>query len=381
MGSWNATCGLTRTPIWAGNDIVVFTVFPGIFCNSPSSNGMPLMFGVPQYAEYDDYGGAENYKNPRLEEFSRNLLANNSFYKTHPFKGDGSYDNTERMVMASNKMLDTAHRTLKPLFYAECGISQWAKKSEHSDAHSAAYKLTMEAIETLGKLLEQPLPETYEAAMSTLYGYVNKVFGEARAAHAWTLLTPILFTNPSSIMVHAAAYQAIVAEWGSRKVHWSDEPKRKMPLRELVTEQFDNFNKAWEQSVEKREQRKLRYAGQLEALEAFDSLEFSMSARGAYDFLMPMSRPWRCKDMPISSLFWDEVTPQEVIAQVGKEALLDTFVFSWALNYMRIDFTVPRSGSQCDETVLTKTMFDAVFKQFKKDGLIRRDLLDSVYRS
>jgi len=68
MGCWNGSCGLTGLPIFAGDEVVVFTLIQqrpqGDHCY-PETYWQPLIYTFD--AQYDDYGGADECKGPLLE--------------------------------------------------------------------------------------------------------------------------------------------------------------------------------------------------------------------------------------------------------------------------------------------------------------------------
>lgn len=67
MGSWNGTCGLSGLPVTHGDEIYVFPIVENqrdSFCYSSALYRPNVM---PFRAEYNDYGGGENFSGPGLE--------------------------------------------------------------------------------------------------------------------------------------------------------------------------------------------------------------------------------------------------------------------------------------------------------------------------
>ena len=61
MGSWNKTCGLSRLPIFSGEDVYVFFLTPNLYHDRCYATALwrPLLVNLE--AKYNDYGGFEDY--------------------------------------------------------------------------------------------------------------------------------------------------------------------------------------------------------------------------------------------------------------------------------------------------------------------------------
>ena len=62
MGSWNFTCGISNLPIFYGEEVYAFLVDERRGRHGPDPVTLPIL------GTYDDYGRAENFKEPEIEE-------------------------------------------------------------------------------------------------------------------------------------------------------------------------------------------------------------------------------------------------------------------------------------------------------------------------
>lgn len=87
MGCWNATCNVSRLPIFCGDEIVVIpliAVSATVTANTSYATDNFVPFSFPIVGKYNDYGGIED---AIITEENDKLIRSYEFYKSN---GDGT---------------------------------------------------------------------------------------------------------------------------------------------------------------------------------------------------------------------------------------------------------------------------------------------------
>jgi len=385
MGCWNETCVLTRLPIRYGAPVVALTTVYGPdhreVGGSTSKND--LLFGLPLIGKYDDYGGVENLKSPALDALHNKAFAQSGYFRE--FVTKTSYGGTDAQWLASHAdTLWSMASTIKPLYYAELGIGM-ADVDSYDEAIRAkttqAYKLSEAALAKLGTLLgEATFPEEKTAAYAKLFSVFEEVFGTERAWPAYyALVDKGLFASRDQMLMHESAYQAVVKEFGQRKVGYYTS-KTRTKMRDFLAEQLDEWHAGFADEYKKLEQ----MWGDPED-SSITELErrkkaFRYANNRRYSIMNPLTSLWMSPELPLVGHFWGGAMPDEILAAVPKEDLVDYLVFQWARHYLRIDLTKPGSGSQNQEVVLPANVFKATMKALRDDKFVQRDFDGTLYR-
>lgn len=192
MGCFNQVCLLTRAPITCGDDIVVWEEIKGPWYNTDTSNGKNgLLFGLPQRAQYDDYGGAEDYTNKALYDLHERAWASQALYRRHEVKA--SYQSEVLSIAASSDTM-TNHSLLSPLFYGEQELNPKNVFEngyeevfrEKRDRASMRARAAMEAIgDRIGKA---KLPEKKDECLAACFHIVQEEVGQHLAWAVWNVL-------------------------------------------------------------------------------------------------------------------------------------------------------------------------------------------------
>lgn len=80
MGCWNETCGLSRLPIFVGNEIVCIITAsrkPHYASRSYYYDDTAFMFSLPFRGKYNDYGGVEDIE---CEDFIKDFLMQKEYF-------------------------------------------------------------------------------------------------------------------------------------------------------------------------------------------------------------------------------------------------------------------------------------------------------------
>lgn len=381
MGSWNETCCITRMPIRAGEKVVALTTVSGPdYQTSDSGHGNALLFGVPLYGTYDDYGGIENVANASAAELMERTFGTTGLYRKVVVRKAYGATSSRWVACAPDVFFGLEHK-LKHLFLGEeftpARLDSYDEKDRESSL--AAFKACERALKTLGNsLAEAVFPEEEALFMDHLFGLVQEAFGRQQAWAAWSALTRGgLFAHQNHILVHQAAWDAVIKEFGSRKVGFYNERSR-IPLRQFLSEALMEFIG----SFEEKKAEVLRMFGDQEAASPKmlrRTLSF-LEKRGTLQYLAPLSRPWLVPELPLIGHFWCGAELPEILEAVGRDAFVDYAIFQWARHYMRISIEIPGGGSQSEETVLFCKAFEAVRKTLVKEGLMRRDFSGILHR-
>lgn len=383
MGCWNETCVLTRLPIRVGMPVVALTTVHGPQYKATEGSGQTgLLFGLPQIGEYDDYGGVENLALPQLEELHQRAFRAAGYYKEWTFKND--YGGAGSWWLASHPdTLWALTENVKPVFYPELGLrlAEVGSYSPEAQAKTTeAYKRASKALEELGKKLETlVLSDIKETAQDQLFSVFEDIFGKERAWAAWSAIHKNgLFAGRSQMLMHKAAYDAMVLDFGMRKVGRHSETKR-YTLREYLEQQFD----AWMVQFPAEYEKCLRLFGDPDVVSnVFEqrkrALRYANSKR-EFSHLCPMTSMWMAPEVPLVGHFWGAATPEEILAVVPRSDIIDYFVFQWARHYLRVDLTAPNGGSQNQEVVLPANILKATLKVLKEKDFVKKDFDGTLF--
>lgn len=371
MGSYNNCCVLTRTPIAYGDEAVIFTCFPTLDGQAPHNlHKTATLLGLPFVGEYDDYGVFTEYANQALVDLTNQVINDNPFYRRVTFTK--SYGGSSSVLLANS---------VEAYFSAESKISSFyatpedpkASFDDRNKAISARYEAAKKSLTTLVAELQNiqsgMSEERFDAAVSAAY---DTAFG-ANADLARSHLANITQTYSDIICMHKVAYDVIVKEWGSRV---QNRKGVKQTVRALVTAEFEELKS---KHLSPSKSYTLYYNDFIESGISPEKAKFAAKAmtRGSdtnFDFIKPISSPWLVSNIPLSSHFWDAVDVADVLAIVPESDIIDYFVFSWARNYIAMDF-VPNPGlGQCEEVKLLDVANKAVFRMLREQGRIKRDL-------
>ena len=83
MGCWNATCNVSRLPIFCGDEIVVIpliAVSATVTANTSYATDNFVPFSFPIVGKYNDYGGIEDAV---ITEENDKLIRSYEFYKSN----------------------------------------------------------------------------------------------------------------------------------------------------------------------------------------------------------------------------------------------------------------------------------------------------------
>ncbi len=358
MGSFNQVCLLTRAPITSGDEIMVWEEIVGPWANIRNAGRDPgLMFGVPQRASYNDYGGAENYVDEELFAFHENAWEAQTLYRSH--KVNNSYE-TKMLYIAANPETMSKTHELAPFFYGQEELDPLAVFVDDYDdivmqkkgrAQAKAATVLKNIGERIGKAV---LPKDEAGALAACFNIVQQEVGPNLAWAVWeTISKGELFARRELCMMRAEAYDYLVSTVGQNTVSKYLVPNSKMTYR-------DSLKKRWSEWDEKRQSNTTTNA-----------LLSTMLLRE--ERLMPMARPWGLEDKPIESFFWNAVSYDSLVESVGKEHFLDALVFSTAWNNLQSPLRAEHGGGQHADWKLHADMMKAVHKKARTEGPLKRD--------
>ena len=358
MGCFNQVCLLTRAPITSGDDVVVWEEIKGPWYNTEMSNGKTgLLFGLPQRAEYDDYGGAEDYKDDELFAMHERAWAGQALYRSHKVKA--SYESKTLYIAATGDTM-TNHNLLSPLFYGEQEINpkdvfengyEEAFREKQNRATARAQAVLTAVGERIGKA---KLPNTEAECLAACFHIVQEEVGPHLAWAVWNVLSEgELFAKRGLCMMRAEAYDYIVRTTGEQRVSAKKADKTKMTYREKTAALWDTWEK--------------KRAG----VTSKNPLIASMMLKEAR--LMPMALPWEIAEMPFTGFYWNAIPYEELVQTVGKEAFLDALMFMTGLRYLRVGMRAESGGSQNEHWQLHQGVMNAVYAKQKEEGPLRSD--------
>jgi hypothetical protein len=349
---------------------------------SGSTSKDDLMFGLPLEGTYDDYGGIDNLTHPALDALHEKAFAESGYFKKYETKN--SYGGpTTQWLAAHPDTLWSLTDAIKPLYFAELGV-RMSEVGAYDEASRAkmleAFKRSEAALAQLGeRLAAATFGDAEGVAQDQLFAIFEDIFGKERAWSAWHAISKEgLFAVRSQIFMHQPAYQAMVQEFGQRKVGYYQD-KTRYKLRDFIAQQLDEWLETFPAEYKKMEQ----LFGDVElplspAESRRRALRYASSRR--YSLLAPLTALWMAPEVPLIGHFWGGATPEEILAAVPKDLLIDYFIFQWARHYLRIDFTKPGSGSQNEEAVLPDKIFKATMKALRENNFVRKDFDGTLFR-
>lgn len=349
MGTFNETCVLTRTPIFEGDDVRVWTVFPRVDSKHSTLGKIDTLFGIPFKAKYDGYGGFTEPESPPALGLRDEALKKNKYYRAHSLKTKSGKSVTA-YIASSKTAFFMLEQKVVSLFRNEVTPYDEARKSAG------------DAMQNLKRLMQENFTDSQEMFQSEVEARIGKVFDAEVAPQAMEILWPVLAVYPTTLMFRESAYQALIAELAQRPLHYFGEEETEFPLRAFVQEQLNTWVLEW---IEKREM--------------FESFGSSLLYPGN-QHLAPLTQHWMATAAPLISHFWEGAMPEDVIAAIPLSDLVDFFIFQWALKYLRLDMIVPTTGSQQGEVLLLKRMYDAAFFELEVKQRITSDFEDYLFR-
>lgn len=385
MGCWNETCALTRLPIRYGAPVVALTTvygpdFRGI---SGSTSKNDLLFGLPLIGTYDDYGGVESLKTPELDALHEKAFEAAGYFKKFATKTSYGSMDVQWLAAHEDTLWSLSHR-IKPLFFAELGVTM-AEAESHDEAARAktseAFKRADEALKQLGAQLgATTFSEEKEKAYSELFAIFENVFGKGCAWPAYhAIIDHGLFASRGQILMHQSAYQAVVSEFGQRKVgYYTSQSRSKM--RDFLSEQLDEWAAGFADEYKKLEQLWGDPEDSSLSEQERRKKTFRFANNRRYSIMNPLTSMWMSPELPLIGHFWGGAMPEEILAVVPKDDIVDYLVFQWARHYLRIDLQKPGSGSQNEEVVLPNKVFKATMKALREDKFVKTDFDGTLYR-
>lgn len=358
MGCFNQVCLLTRAPITCGDEVVVWEEIKGPWFN-PGNSGHShgLLFGLPQRAHYDDYGGAESYADEKLQKFHDKAWEKQTLYRTHKVKG--SYETRTLYIAATAETMSKTHgiatffygeQELNPKDVFEAGYEEaFTQKRGRAEARAKT------VLANIGRRIgEAKLPKEEVACMTACFHIVQEEVGPALAWAVWEVISKgELFATRELCMMRAEAYDYLVNTVGADTVSQYEVPNSKRPFRQFLQERWD----AWE----------VKRAG----VTSKNALIAQMQLKDHY--LMPMAVPWEIAEQPIEAFFWNAIGYDELIKTVGRDAFLDAIVFRSAWGYLRTSLHAEPGGGQHEDWKLHQGVMKAVYAKAREEGTLKRD--------
>lgn len=358
MGSFNQVCLLTRAPIVYGDAVVVWEEIKGPWFNTSGSGGKHgLLFGLPQRAIYDDYGGAEAYVDQKLRALHEEAWAAQELYRSH--QSNGSLGVNTLYIAASAETMQAGHE-IAPLFYAQEELNPLDVFEEGYEdvfiekknrAESRATNVLRNIGERIGKA---ELSNDEAACKAACFHIVQDEVGPHLAWPVWNIISQgELFARRHLCMMRAEAYDYVVNTVNRDIVSKFRVPNSKIGYRQWLSQHWDGWQ-------EKRS-----------SVTSKNPLIVQMQLRD--ERLMPMARPWGLEDKPIESFFWNAVDYDRLMAVAGKDAFLDAMVFTKGWHYLRSTLLAEDGGGQHADWKLHADMMQAVHKKAGNGRALRRD--------
>ena len=358
MGSFNQVCLLTRAPITFGDAVVVWEEIKGPwFTNGNSADNHGLLFGLPQRASYDDYGGADKYVDKKLFDLHSQAWSQQQLYRSHQIKG--ALGTKILYIAASSETMQAGHE-IAALFYSQEEINPldifedgyedvFREKKNRADARA---KNALSAIgERIGKAC---LPATEAACKAECFNIVQDEVGPQLAWPVWEIISKgELFAQRNLCMMRAEAYDYLVNTVNRDIVSKYQVRNSKMEYRTWLSQHWD----AWQ---EKRN-----------SVTSKNPLIVQIQLRD--ERLMPMARPWGIEEKPIESFFWNAVGYDELMTVVGKDAFLDAMVFTTGWRYLRSNLRAESGNGQHADWKLHADMMNSVHSKVAKGRVLKRD--------
>lgn len=126
MGCWNATCNVSRLPIFCGDEIVVIpliAVSATVTANTNYATDNFVPFSFPIVGKYNDYGGIEDAV---ITEENDKLIRSYEFYKSN---GDGTAPYKVEIGDDMEKFISEEALRERHLFYQDQqhdNLSEWS---------------------------------------------------------------------------------------------------------------------------------------------------------------------------------------------------------------------------------------------------------------
>ena len=357
MGCFNQVCLLTRAPITCGDAVVVWEEIRGPWFNSETANGHGLLFGLPQRAVYDDYGGAEDYVDTKLFELHERAWQGQTLYRTHRVKAN---NNWETLYIARSRETMSRKHALAPLFYNmeelnPMDVFEEGYEKAYLQKMSRADERAKNILETIGERLGlTELPIEKAACLAACFHIVQDEVGPQLAWAVWNIISQDeLFAHRELCMVRAEAYDYLVNTVNNNTISEFQVANSKKTFREYLVQHWA----AWE-----------------------DKKASSTSSNPVIanillrdERLMPMARPWGLEDKPIESYFWNAIGYDDLVTQLGKDVFLDAMVFTRALHDLSSPMKAEEGGGQHTDWKLHADMMKAVHRKVREDGPLKRD--------
>lgn len=360
MGSFNQTCLLTRSPITYGDDVVVWNSVEGPWAHHDQEQGEhSLLFGLPQRAQYDDYGGAEDYRNSALEALHQRAWEQQTLYKRHTL--DLGYGTHDVYVACSAETMSRVH-DIEALFYDGEELTPLSVFEEGYDAvylakKGRAQERARQALETIGQRIgAASLPTEKAAFQAAVFQIVADVVGHALAWPLWAIISKgELFATQHLCMVRAEAYDYVVDTIGSSMVSKYQVANTKQSYRQRMEQRWLAWEEKHKHNLATAKNNPMRQMALADAT------------------LTPMARPWGVEGLPITSFFWNALEYDEVVSTAGRDLFLDMFVFMKGLAYLRSPLAHNPGGGQTSDWKLHAGLMKAVHKKARGEGPLRRD--------
>lgn len=359
MGCFNQVCLLTRAPITHGDAIVVWEEIKGPWFRSVSEgSNHGLLFGLPQRAEYDDYGGAESYVNKSLFDLHEEAWSKQDLYRSH--KVQSSYQ-SKTLYIASNPQTMSRWHDIEHLFYGQEELNPMdvfgdGYEEVFREKRSRATAKAREVLQTIGERLgKATLPKEEAACKAACFHIVQEEVGPHLAWPMWNIISQgELFARRELCMMRAEAFDYLVQTVSKNTASQSQVSNSKMAYRDWLSKEWD----AWE--IKQGE------------VTSKNPLVVQALLRNAQ--LMPMGRPWGLEEKPIEAFFWNTIGYDKLIQDVGRDAFLDAMVFTTAWHYLRTSLRAESGGGQHADWKLHADMMKTVYANVRQHrGAIKRD--------
>lgn len=357
MGSVNQVCLLTRAPITNGDAVVVWQEIKGPWFDNGSGKKNGLLFGLPQRASYNDYGGAENYVDKPLFELHEQAWTQQDLYRLHQVKSRFSVYTLA--IAASAETMHASHK-IAPLLYGQEELNPLdVFENGYDDAfmnkRNRADARAKEILRTIGQRIGQAdLPTDEPACKAACFNIVQDEVGPLLAWAVWDIISNgELFAQRELCMMRAEAYDYVVQTVSKDTVAPSLQPSSKVKYRQSLAQHW----LAWE---EKRS-----------SIASTNPLLVQMRLRN--ERLMPLARPWGIEEKPIESFFWNALPYETLMNTVGKDPFLDAMTFTKGWHYLRSNLCSEEGSGQHADWKLHADMMKSVHAKVRETGPLKRD--------
>lgn len=358
MGSFNQTCLLTRSPITAGDDVVVFNGIRGPWeQKKDNAYAHDMLFGLPQRAKYDDYGGADDYADPKLYDLHERAWKEQNLYRSYML--NTGYSQQEVHIACHPESMTRVH-DIEALFYPGEELDAFTVFEDNYDSvflekRGRAQSKARHVLESIGaRIGAASLPTDKAQFQATCFNIIQDEVGPMLAWPLWSILSKgELFATRHLCMVRAEAYDYLLATVGSNTVSTYQVANSKRTFREYILETWAR----WEE--------KCKTVTTTHPLLREQALKQGL--------LSPMARPWNVADMPITSFFWNALDYNELMTEIGQERFVDAIVFHRGLDYLRSSLVAELGGGQHADWKLHAGVMRAVHRKAREDGPLRSE--------